>query len=159
VLHHCTLILFNVDRGLIFKPFDVSSLRFNFTPYPKTFRNFVTMVLGLLKLSRVYVMVVTGKTRRVMLSPSKNSLVMGRYYKNSCNSEPPSGVKIFSAFWGSTHTLLFRDICLPSLLQCGIVSSDFKMPINFVIYCPAKDWLKIESDVRAMVDHVGATCK
>ena len=159
MLHHCTLILFDLNRVLIFKPFDIKSLRFNFTPYPKTFRNFVTMCLRLLKLIRVYVLAVTGKTRRVMLSPSKNGLVMGRDFKNSCNSEPSSGVKIFSAFWGSTHTLLFRDICLPSLLQSGIFSSDFKMPINFVIYCPAKDWLKIESDVRAMVDHAGATCK
>jgi len=124
-------------------------------PHPRTFRNFVTIGPRLLRLIRVYAMVITGRTRRVVLPQSKNGLVV-RGYKNSRNSEPPSGVEIFSAFWGSTHTSLFRDLSLPSIIQSEIFSSNFKIPINFVIYCPTEDWLEIESVVHKATSEAGA---
>lgn len=113
------------------------------------------MGLRFLRLIRVYAMVITGRTRQIVLPPSKNGLVM-RGYKNSRNSEPPNGVEIFSAFWGSTHTSLFRDLCLPSIIQSEIFSSNLKIPINFVIYCPTEDWLEIESVVHEATSEAGA---
>ena len=109
-----------------------------------------------LRLIRVYGLVITGRTRRIALPQNTNLFkVREKGSKDSPSFQAPSGVEIFTSFWGPTHSSLFRDLCLPSLMQSGVFSSNFKIPINFVIHCPAEDWLKIEPVIHGVVSQAG----
>ena len=110
-----------------------------------------------LRLIRVYGLVITRKTRKIALPRIMDLFnVHEKRSKDSRSFQAPSGVEIFTSFWGSTHHSLFRDLCLPSILQSGIFSSNFKIPINFVLHCPAEDWLKIESEIHGAISQAGA---
>ena len=140
---------------MIFRFLDVNSTRQIFRVELEDQVHKLKLSTKIFRLFHVYYMVLLGKTRRVSMRESGGILVNSQ--KARATRTLPSGVEVFSAFWGLKYANLYRDICLPSVIQSGIFSPDFQMPIRFVIYCPAKDWLEIESDVRAMVDHVGAT--
>ena len=140
---------------MIFRFLDVNSTRQIFRVELEDQVHKLKLSTKIFRLFHVYYMVLLGKTRRVSMRESGGILVNSQ--KARATRTSPSGVEVFSAFWGLKYANLYRDICLPSVIQSGIFSPDFQMPIRFVIYCPAKDWLEIESDVRAMVDHVGAT--
>ena len=157
VSRRCTLISFNWGVDLIFKPFDVRSLSFIFIPRAKTFRSFVTILRQFLRLIRVYGLVITGRTRQIALPRNMNQVIVReKGSKDSRSFQTPSRVEICTSFWGLTHHSLFRDLCLPSILQSGIFSSNFKIPINFVIHCPAEDWLKLESVIHEAISQAGA---